>query len=115
MSLHSLRPQDRFNVIVFNSDVQQFANSVQPATTDQIERALAFVKQSRLRGGTNLGLALERAQAQVGDNSLCRALYRWRGDPGHDSKRPAGFRVQRAMEPACGRTTSADVYFRRRR
>ena len=69
MSLHSLRPQDRFNVIVFNSDVQQFANSVQPATTDQIERALAFVKQSRLRGGTNLGLALERAQAQLGDNS----------------------------------------------
>ena len=69
MSLHSLRPQDRFNVIVFNSDVQQFANSVQPASPDQIERALAFVKQSRLRGGTNLGLALERAQAQLGDNS----------------------------------------------
>jgi Ca-activated chloride channel family protein len=67
--LHSLRSQDRFNVIVFNSDVQQFANSVQPATADQIERAVTFVKQSRLRGGTNLGLALERAQAQLGDNS----------------------------------------------
>ena len=62
--LRSLRPQDRFNVIVFNSDVSSFAPSVQPATTDQIERALAFVKQSRLRGGTNLGVGLERALAQ---------------------------------------------------
>jgi Ca-activated chloride channel family protein len=69
MLLHSLRPQDRFNVIVFNSDVQQLANTAQPGSTDQIERALTFVKQSRLRGGTNLGLALERAQAQLGNNA----------------------------------------------
>jgi Ca-activated chloride channel family protein len=69
MLLHSLRPQDRFNVIIFNSDVSQLANTAQPATRDQVERALAFVKQSRLRGGTNLGLAMERAQAQLGDNS----------------------------------------------
>jgi Ca-activated chloride channel family protein len=69
--LRSLRPQDRFNVIVFNSDVSLMSPAVQPATTDQIEKALTFVKQSRLRGGTNLGVALERALAQagVGDNS----------------------------------------------
>jgi Ca-activated chloride channel homolog len=67
--LRSLRPQDQFNVVVFNSDVSLFSNAVQPATTDQVERALAFVKQSRLRGGTNLGTALERALAQAGANA----------------------------------------------
>jgi Ca-activated chloride channel family protein len=67
--LRALRPQDRFNVIVFNTDVSLFAKSVQPATTDQIERALAFVKQSRLRGGTNLGTALENALGQAGPNA----------------------------------------------
>ena len=66
--LRSLRPQDQFNVIVFNSDISLFANSVQPATTDQIERALAFVKQSRLRGGTDVNTVLERALAQAGQN-----------------------------------------------
>ncbi|HYR84477.1 MAG TPA: VIT and VWA domain-containing protein [Terriglobia bacterium] len=67
--LRSLRPQDRFNVVVFNSDVSLFATAVQPANADQIERALAFVKQSRLRGATDLGMALERALAQTGGNA----------------------------------------------
>jgi Ca-activated chloride channel family protein len=66
--LRSLRPQDQFNVIVFNSDISAFANSVQPASTDQIERALAFVKQSRLRGATDMSTVLERALAQAGQN-----------------------------------------------
>jgi Ca-activated chloride channel family protein len=67
--LRSLRPQDQFNVVLFNSDVSLFARSVQPATPDQIEQALGFVKQSRLRGGTNLGTALERALGQAGPNT----------------------------------------------
>jgi Ca-activated chloride channel family protein len=67
--LRSLRTQDHFNVIVFNSDVSLFAKSVQPATPDQIEKALGFVKQSRLRGGTNLGTALESALGQAGPNA----------------------------------------------
>ena len=67
--LRSLRPQDRFNVVVFNSDVSLFATAVQPANADQIDRALAFVKQSRLRGATDLGMALDRALAQAGANA----------------------------------------------
>jgi Ca-activated chloride channel family protein len=42
-----------------------FAPGLQPAATEQIEGALAFVKQSRLRGGTHLEMALERALAQA--------------------------------------------------
>jgi Ca-activated chloride channel family protein len=67
--LRSLRPEDKFNVVLFNSDVSLFAPSIQPATADQVDRALAFVKQSRLRGGTKLDAALERALAQTGDNA----------------------------------------------
>src|SRR5215471_16265838 len=67
--LRSLRTQDQFNVIVFNSDVSLFAKSVQPAAPDQIEKALGFVKQSRLRGGTNMETALERALGQAGPNA----------------------------------------------
>src|SRR5262249_42294082 len=67
--LRSLRPVDRFNVVTFNSDVSLFSPSVQPASTDRIEAALAFVKKSRLRGGTDIGAALERALAQSGSNS----------------------------------------------
>src|SRR5882724_140613 len=67
--LRSLRPQDRFNVVVFNSDISLFATATQPANADQIERALAFVKQSRLRGATDLGTALDRALAQAGTNA----------------------------------------------
>ena len=66
--LRSLRPQDRFNVLVFNSDISLFATAVQPASTDQIEGALAFVKQSRLRGGTDVSAVLERALAQAGQS-----------------------------------------------
>jgi Ca-activated chloride channel homolog len=66
--LRGLRPQDRFNVIVFNSEVSLFAPSVQAATANEIERALTFVKQSRLRGATDMGTALERAITQAGGN-----------------------------------------------
>jgi Ca-activated chloride channel homolog len=66
--LRALRPQDRFNVIVFNNQVSLFAPSVQAATANEIERALTFVKQSRLRGATDMGTALERAITQAGGN-----------------------------------------------
>ncbi len=72
--LRSLRPADRFNVIAFNSDVAQFAPSLQPAASERIEAALAFVKKSRLRGGTDLGAALDRALTTAGGNSTIVAF-----------------------------------------
>jgi Ca-activated chloride channel family protein len=67
--LRSLRAQDQFNIVMFNSDVSAFAPSAQPATPEQIERALAFVKQGRLRGGTNMEIALDRALSQSRGNT----------------------------------------------
>jgi Ca-activated chloride channel family protein len=63
--LLSLTPQDHFNVVLFNQDVTQF--SPQPILADAapVQRALAFVKSSRLRGGTDLGKALTAGLAQA--------------------------------------------------
>jgi Ca-activated chloride channel family protein len=58
--LHALRPADRFALLLFNSDVTAFAPAPVPATADQVEKALAFVKQSNLRGGTDMEGALTK-------------------------------------------------------
>ncbi|HSQ18893.1 MAG TPA: VWA domain-containing protein, partial [Blastocatellia bacterium] len=59
--LRSLTPQDTFNLMLFNDDVAVFSNSPVDARSDQIERALAFIKSSYLSGGTDTGAALDRA------------------------------------------------------
>src|SRR6185503_15432882 len=56
--LRSLTPQDSFNLMLFNDDVAVFSNNAVEARSDQIERALAFIKASYLSGGTDLGAAL---------------------------------------------------------
>ena len=70
--LLSLTPADHFNVVLFNQDVTMF--SPQPVVADaaKVQEALAFVKASRLRGGTDLGKALTAglAQATLPDSSL---------------------------------------------
>ena len=58
--LHALRPADRFDLLLFNSDVTPFAPSPVPAAPDQVEKALAFVKRSNLRGGTDMEGALTK-------------------------------------------------------
>ncbi|HYI96316.1 MAG TPA: VIT domain-containing protein [Bryobacteraceae bacterium] len=57
--LRSLRPVDRFHLLLFNSEVTAFAP--QPSSQDAIDKALEFVKASRLRGGTDLQKALTAA------------------------------------------------------
>jgi Ca-activated chloride channel family protein len=59
--LRSLTPRDSFNLMLFNDDVSTFSNGPVDARSDQIERALAFIKSSYLSGGTDLGAALDRA------------------------------------------------------
>ncbi len=59
--LRSLTPQDTFNLVLFNDDVATFSNNAVDARSDQIERALNFIKSSYLSGGTDIGSALDRA------------------------------------------------------
>ena len=67
--LHSLKPADRFNLFLFNATVTPFASAPGPATPDQIEKALAMVRASRLRGGTDVQRALESALGQSGPDT----------------------------------------------
>jgi Ca-activated chloride channel family protein len=57
--LRSLKPTDRFDVLVFNEKVAPFAAEPAEATPDAIEKALAFLRAQQLRGGTNLQAALD--------------------------------------------------------
>ena len=73
-ALLSLRPVDRFNLILFNTETALFSPSPVAADTAVVERALAFVRAGRLRGGTDLqaalDLALRQADRGTGDRYL---------------------------------------------
>ncbi len=68
-TLRSLKPSDLFNVLVFNSDVASANPKPVAATSESVAKAFDFVRASRLRGGTNLQKAFERAFDQAGPNS----------------------------------------------
>lgn len=63
--LRSLRAVDRFNLLLFNTEVTTFQPAPIAAEPPAVEKALDFVKASRLRGGTNLERALEAALGQA--------------------------------------------------
>lgn len=62
--LRSLRPSDRFNLLLFNTEVIPFAPAPVAADPPTVEKGIAFVRAGRLRGGTDLERALEAALAQ---------------------------------------------------
>lgn len=57
--LRTLQPTDSFNLILFNSQTQALQTSPAAADSGGIQRALDFVRGSRLRGGTDLQRALD--------------------------------------------------------
>jgi len=67
-ALRRLRPVDSFNLMLFNSELTQFAPQPRPATPENIEQALAFVRNSRIRGGTGVQRALTAALQQITAN-----------------------------------------------
>ena len=64
--LRSLKPEDKFNLILFNSQVQTFQPAPVSADSNAVQRALDFVRASRLRGGTNLQKAMQEALRESG-------------------------------------------------
>jgi Ca-activated chloride channel family protein len=62
--LNSLQPQDHFNLLLFNTEVDRFAP--QPASADKatVAKAIEFVRAAHLRGGTNLQQALDEGLKQ---------------------------------------------------
>lgn len=62
--LHTLPPSDSFNLILFSSQPQPFQPSPVAADSVGVQRALDFVRASRLRGGTDLQRALDASLQQ---------------------------------------------------
>ena len=62
--LHALHPTDSFNLLLFNNQTQLFQPAPIVADSGGIQRALDFVRASRLRGGTDLQHALHAALQQ---------------------------------------------------
>ncbi len=79
--LRGLKAGDRFNVLLFNTEVAAMSSAPVTASPDAVEKALAFVRENRLRGGTNLQAALAAALKQTGSNAYIVLL----GDGGATS------------------------------
>ena len=69
-ALRALRPEDRFNIIEFNSTHRALYRRPLPATAEHVQRALEFVNQLQARGGTEMLPALRAALAVSGDDDL---------------------------------------------
>ncbi len=62
--LRALTPADRFNLLLFNTQISAFQPTPVAADSAGVQKALDFVRASRLRGGTDLQKALETGLAQ---------------------------------------------------
>lgn len=62
--LRTLRPSDSFNLILFNQQPQVFQPAPVPADSAAVQRALDFVRGSRLRGGTDVQRAMDEGLKQ---------------------------------------------------
>jgi Ca-activated chloride channel family protein len=68
-TLHSLKPTDHFNLLLFNTEISKFQPSPVAADPAAVGKALDFVRASRLRGGTDLQEALKQGLAQCASNA----------------------------------------------
>lgn len=70
--LESLHPQDKFNLLLFNTGVESFRPQPIPAETTAVMAAMDWLRKSQLRGGTDLQKALGAglSQAAAPDSTL---------------------------------------------
>lgn len=61
--IQGLRPQDLFNVMVFEGSAALWSPASRHATPEHLQQALDFVRQQNAGGGTELGSALRKALA----------------------------------------------------
>ena len=71
MAIERLQPQDRFNLIEFNSNTRALFNGLQPASQAMRARAVSFAKALNAGGGTEMYQAIDTAltQGAVPDNN----------------------------------------------
>ncbi|HVW27516.1 MAG TPA: VIT domain-containing protein [Polyangiaceae bacterium] len=70
----SLRPEDRFNVLLFSGTSFLLSPRSLPATPENVRRALSVIDKERGGGGTELLPALERALTLSNEKGLSRSF-----------------------------------------
>jgi Ca-activated chloride channel homolog len=69
-----LRPEDRFNVLLFDADSTLLFPRSAPATRQNLDRALALLARNPGGGGTRLYEALERALSLPAERGMSRSF-----------------------------------------
>ena len=72
--ISSLRPTDRFNVLLFSGGSQALAEQSLPATSQNITRAVDTIERQRGGGGTRLLPALKRALSMPETQGYSRSI-----------------------------------------
>jgi Ca-activated chloride channel family protein len=65
--LHGLAPSDSFNLVLFNEETAALSDAPLPATPEQVERALDFIRGSSLGGATDVRKALAEGLARAAE------------------------------------------------
>lgn len=87
--LNSLGATDRFRLIAFSGDADDFAESWSDATSSTLRRAQEWLDGLSANGGTNIGVALERAlAARTPENRLGLVLFLTDGAPTVGERNP---------------------------
>lgn len=80
--LSSLSPSDRFRLIAFSNDVEEYADGWSAASGPQRRSAERWLDELRASGGTNIGGALDRAlEADTRAGRLALVLFLTDGAP----------------------------------
>jgi Ca-activated chloride channel family protein len=66
--LNNISTSDHFSIVLYDSQIQTFRESLVPATAENRDAAIAFVKQMEASGGTNIDGALDTAFRTLKDN-----------------------------------------------
>lgn len=86
LALSRLKPQDRFNVIEFNSTHYSLFNQPQAAEAYELQQAKRFVAQLQARGGTEMAGALSAALNQpVAPGFLKQVVFITDGSVGNEA------------------------------
>ncbi len=67
--LEGLPAQDRFNLLLFNTQVESFRPAPVAADLETVRSAMEWLRKSHLRGGTDLGQALKAGLSQFANTA----------------------------------------------
>lgn len=87
LALARLQPQDRFNVIEFNSSARALFPSAVDADAGRVRTAVRWVRALDARGGTEMAAALELALAEGQESTRVRqVIFLTDGAVGHEEQ-----------------------------